>query len=224
MTNSTSQPRPERASLHARAIEALLSQLDQQRGQVPSMDMVADRLGITISDLRSVFPDLQSVLDAAAEEALLRLFDTAVRSMVAVDADDYLRQFSALGEAFIDWALMNPAHFLLTMDRDLVNLKDNPTLARYHEALRNLLSQLLKRALDSGQIRPDTDIGLVILNARAMAYGLARMVIDRHMAEWYPGEDPVAAIKRGMRAYIEQVAEMVGQGDEPVALNWPTMG
>ena len=62
--------------------------------------------------------------------------------------------------------------------------------------------ELLTRARDNGQLAPDQDIETVVLNSRAVVYGLSRMYTDGHFRDWQSDGDPFAWMQRGLSAFI----------------------
>lgn len=218
MNNSRLPNTPQRSGLHARAIEALLDLLERDRGHRPDLQTVAAHLDVSNDALEQIFPDPQTLLDAAAEESLMRLVDMGIKSVVAADPNDHVGQFSALGSAYIDWAVQYRDYFRMTTDRLMVDPCQNTTLGRYHWAMRDVMAQILVRARENGQIAADTDIELLLLSARALIYGMARMVVDGHMPEWHPTDDPVHEVKRALAQFIEMVAlgvQPAGAGTAP---------
>lgn len=197
--------------LHERAIACALSMTSRQESHCPTIDELAAEAEIDAIDLRRIFSDSDAVMIAAAEQALVRLVDACVKSVVKVDPDDAVAQFGALGEAYIDWASDYREHFLLISGNHLVNVAETPQLSRYLDSIRDLMQRLLERARDAGHLQEDEDIPLLVLTSRTFAYGLARMVVDGRMAEWFPGEPELPAAKRALHDFLRRIA----RGSQP---------
>ena len=64
---------------------------------------------------------------------------------------------------------------------------------------------LLTRARDTGQLAPGQDIETIVLDSRAIVYGLSRMYTDGHFRDWQPEGDPFDWMKRGLSAFINRL-------------------
>lgn len=193
-------------SLHERAIEGALRIVARNEDHQPSLQEIADEIGVSREDLLQIFPDSQVVLAAIAEQALIRLLDICVKSVVKVDPNDAVAQFAALGEAYLDWSMANSSEFRLIGDSRLIRLSENPNLSRYTESIRDLMRRLLERAKQAGHLRENEDIELLVLTSYTFAYGLSRMIIDGRIADWYPNEPAVAVARRALADFIRRIA------------------
>lgn len=192
--------------LHGRTIVAALDMIEESQSAVPSLAQIAEVTGAPLEDLRRIFPDDHDVLVAAAEQALVRLMDTCVKAVVKVDPEDAVAQFSALGDAYIDWADTYRAQFRLLSDERLLDTLNTPQLRRYLNSLTELMTRMLERARDAGNLADDENIPLMVLSSRTFAYGLARMVVDQRMAEWYSDLPPIDAAKMVLRDFVRRIA------------------
>lgn len=193
-------------SLHGRTIATLLDVLESSQTTLPQIEDLSEILGVSAQDLRKIFPNEHSVLVAAAEQALVRLMDACVKAVVKVDPQDSVAQFLALGEAYIEWADMHRAQFRLLSDDRMLNLLNVPSLRRYATSLDELMGRMLERARDAGHLAEDENIRLMVLSSRSFAYGLARMVVDQRMSEWYPDTPQVEAAKIALHDFVRRIA------------------
>ncbi|MBU3029792.1 WHG domain-containing protein [Paracoccus marinaquae] len=192
--------------LHGRTIVAMLDLLERGQTTLPQLDAVAEALEVPLEDVQRIFPDIHAVMVAAAEQALVLLIDNCVKAVVKVDPEDAVAQFTALGDAYIDWASVYHAQFRLLSDDRLLDTLGTPQLRRYLDSLTELMTRMLERAQQSGRLSPDENIHLMVLSSRTFAYGLARMVIDHRMAEWYPDAAPIEAAKVVLHDFVRRFA------------------
>lgn len=196
----------EGVGLHGRTIAVALDLLQEGQAVRPDLDEMAAALDKPVEDIRKIFPDAQAVMIAAAEQALVRLMDACVKAVVKVDPDDAVAQFCALGEAYIEWAQTYSMQFRLLSDQELLDTLGTPQLRRYLNSLTELMTRMLERARDAGHLSPEENIPLMVLSCRTFAYGLARMVIDQRMAEWYPEMPPIDAAKLALHDFVRRIA------------------
>jgi hypothetical protein len=115
--------------------------------------------------------------------------------------DDPLARFRAVGTAYLRWALHNPTHFRLSSDRSLIDFEGSAVPRRKNREIRGLMDELLADAERRGLLRP-VDVALVPVAARALAYGLARMHVDGHLAPWDAAPDEA---ERRLQAALDLV-------------------
>lgn len=192
--------------LHGRTLVTALDIMEETQSRIPTLVEIADAIGVPVEDIQRIFPDSQSVLVAAAEQALVRLMDTCVKAVVKVDPDDAVAQFCALGDAYIEWAETYNIQLRLLSDERLIDTLGIPQLRRYLDSLTELMTRMLERARDAGTLAEDENVQLMVLSSRTFAYGLARMVIDQRMGEWYPELPPMEAAKVIMRDFVRRYA------------------
>lgn len=197
---------PDGRGIHERATSAALSLLDAQPRVVPTMLQISEASGVPEPVLHEMFSDPCAVYEAAAEQALIWLHDACVREVVKVDPENAVEQFAALGDAYIDWASQHRAHFLLISDNDVIRLVGNPRLQRYHDSMRELMERMLERARDNGNLAQNEDIPAMVMSSRVFAYGLARMIVDGRLAEWYPSMPEMEAAKLAMHDFLRRFA------------------
>lgn len=198
--------KPDGSGLHQRTIAAAMDLLRHPAATPPTLAQIAAEAGANLDDVAGIFPDVDAVYEAAAEQALLWLHDSCVKAVVKVDPDDAVAQFGALGEAYIEWAVQHERYFRLISGGHLVQLVGNPRLQRYHDSMRELMQRMLERARDCGHLAPNENIPLMVISGRSFAYGLARMIVDGRMAEWYPGTPPMIAAKQALHDFMTRIA------------------
>lgn len=192
--------------LHGRTIVTMLDALEAAQTTLPRIEDLAAAVDVEPTELRKIFPDENAVIIAAAEQAMVRLLDNCIKAVVKVDPQDSVAQFLALGEAYVEWADKHRAQFRLLSDDRILNLLEVPQLRRYAVSLDELMARMLERARDAGHLAPDENIPLMVLSSRTFAYGLARMVVDQRIGEWYPDTPQVEAAKYALHDFVKRIA------------------
>lgn len=161
-----------RAAVLALALDKLASQ------EVPDLGLraMARELGVSATALYRHFASKEALLDALAVEGVRQLGE-AQREAASAAASD-AAAFQATGEAYVNWAVANPALFALTFARkpraDLADAEgaDN-------EAFRQLqlgISSVLPR------LGPGSDRAIAASHAWSLVHGLANLILDGHIA------------------------------------------
>jgi AcrR family transcriptional regulator len=144
-------------------------------------------------------------MTAVAEQAMGRFRLEIVSAVDAVATDDPVERFAAVGVAYLRWAIRNPTHFQIISTRSLIDWDSSEALRQDNEAVRSLVDGALLEAQRRNLLRSN-DIGDTQIAARALVYGLARMCIDGHFAQWAPpGQTPEDTAQNVLRHYIQSV-------------------
>ncbi len=180
-------PAPRGRYHHGRLREALiratLELLEEGGPERVTVREAGKRAGVSSGAPFRHFPTKVALLTAVAEEAMLRFRAEIDIALAQADADDPLAQFRAVGTAYLRWALRNPTHFRVISDRSLIDLEGSAVFRQQNGEIRGLMDDLLADAQRRGMLRTP-DIALVPVAARALVYGLARMHVDGHLAQW----------------------------------------
>ena len=111
----------------------------------------------------------------------------------------------AIGRGYLQWALTNPTHFEIINSRTLIDFEASDSLRTQNDAIRQRMFELLTQARERGQLIEGLDLNYVVLTARALVYGLARMAIDGHFPRWHPSEPPPQAMRQALGLFIGQI-------------------
>lgn len=160
----TADPPDGRAALLA----AARAELDQHGHAGISLRAVARRAGVSHAAPKYHFPDRAALLTALATEGFTAL-TTALRAAATAEPDNLL---AALGHAYIDFGLTNPALFDLMFRPNELHA-DDPALQAAQQQAINQLAAATRQA-------PDTDSHAWTLISWALAHGL--VVLTRHGA------------------------------------------
>lgn len=145
----------------------------------------AKRAGVSPGAPFRHFASRSALLTAVAEEATRRLHAAVFAAIARPPADDPLARLRAMGIAYFRWVMANPTYFAIVSTRSLIDWDASATLERDNEAIRAEMDRLLTAARAAGLLRFD-DVARMQLAARALVYGLGRMYVDGHFAQWLP--------------------------------------
>ncbi len=164
-------------------IEATLQLLEEGGPERVTVREAGKRAGVSSGAPFRHFPTRMALLTAVAEQAMGRFRAEIDVALAQANADDPVARFRAVGTAYLRWALSNPMHFRVISDRSLVDLDGSEIFRRHNAEIQRLMDELLADAQRRGLLRP-LDAALVPLTARGLVYGLARMHVDGHLAQW----------------------------------------
>lgn len=182
-------PTPPRVSgyHHGHLREALIAaavQLIKEGGpDNVSVREAAKRAGVSAGAPFRHFKNKTALMTAVAEQAMSRFSAEIAEAVASVTTDDPLDRFAAIGVAYLRWATRNPTHFQIVSTRSLIDWEGSASLRRDNEAVRALMEEAMLNASQRNMLRSD-DLAHGQIAARAMVYGLGRMFIDGHFAQW----------------------------------------
>ncbi len=194
---------------HGNLVEALVAvtvEIIEERGvEHVSVREAAKRAGVSPGAPFQHFRSKTALLTAVAEQAMGRLTQAVAATQSNADADNPIAVLEAIGRGYLQWALTNPTHFEIINSRTLIDFEASDSLRTQNEAIRQRMFELLAQARERGQLVKGLDMDLVVLTARALVYGLARMAIDGHFPRWHPSEPPPQAMRHALRLFIGQI-------------------
>jgi AcrR family transcriptional regulator len=194
---------------HGNLVEALVTatvEIIEERGaEHVSVREAAKRAGVSPGAPFRHFRSKTALLTAVAEQAMDRLTEAVAKAQSKVDSSDPIGAFEAIGQGYLEWAIANPTHFQIISSRTLIDFDASDSLRDQNEAIRRKMIDLLTKAQLQGRLAPGADFDHLVLAARALVYGLARMAIDGHFPEWLPSEPPSLAVLRALRLFMNQM-------------------
>ena len=171
---------------HGRLREALIAaavQLVEEGGSDNvSVREAAKRAGVSAGAPFRHFKNKTALMTAVAE-AMSRFSAEIAEAVASVTTDDPLDRFAAIGVAYLRWATRNPTHFQIVSTPASSTGEGSASLRRDNEAVRALMEEAMLDASQRDMLRSD-DLAHGQIAARAMVYGLGRMFIDGHFAQW----------------------------------------
>ena len=185
---------------------ATLELLEEGGPEAVSVREAAKRAGVSAGAPFRHFPTRTALMTAVAEEATRRLKAEIAKAVAAVGAADPLTRLRAFGTGYFRWVSRNKTMFLVVSTRSLIDYDGSETLGPDNDELRAQMDALLSEAEEKGLLRPATRGAPIKLAARALVYGLARMLIDGHLRQWKtPSEKPDAAMNRALDLFIDSL-------------------
>jgi AcrR family transcriptional regulator len=189
--SGSTQPKPYHHGDLRRALIDAGFQLVEERGvEQLSMREAARRAGVSPGAPFRHFESREALISAVATEAQRRFRAEIEVALKEVPPGDPLGRFRAFGIAYLRWAMGNPAHFEIISSGRLFDYDNSDDLLRDNAELIGMIEHTLKEAFAEGQLRP-AEFDHVLIAARALVYGFARMNLDGHFPRW--GVDPAAA-------------------------------
>lgn len=182
-------------------IDAALELVEEGGIDRVSVREAGRRAGVSPAAPFRHFASKVELMTAVAEEAMRR-FRAEIDSELARVADlDALSRFRALGTAYLRWAVRSPAHFEVISTRRAIDFGASEILMRTNEEIRAIMAALLREARDAGLLRVGDTDGLV-LQARALAYGLARMWVDGQFDQWGGEGNAEELMRESLDGYV----------------------
>ena len=185
---------------HGNLVEALIAvtvEIIEERGvEHVSVREAAKRAGVSPGAPFQHFRSKTALLTAVAEQAMGRLTQAVAAAQSSADADKPIAVLEAIGRGYLQWALANPTHFEIINSRTLIDFEASDSLRTQNAAIRLRMIELLTLARQRGQLIEGLDVNYIVLTARALVYGLARMAIDGHFPRWHPSEPPPQAMRQ----------------------------
>ena len=189
MATARSDPPPKRrtnyhhGNLRAAMIEAAIRLIEEKGAEAVTVREVARQAGVSSGAPFRHFASRKALMTAVAEEAMAKLRAEIEQQLAERSSDDPFAGLLALAEAYVDWAVDHPTHYRVLGDRPLVDFYRSEALLRDNRWIRETMLALFAAARRRSLLR-DCDVSLVAFQCRAMAYGLARMHVDAHLAEF----------------------------------------
>jgi AcrR family transcriptional regulator len=186
---NTDKRRYHHGDLRAALIDAGLALLQQRAVDDVSLREVARAVGVSATAVYRHFPDKQALIHAMCGQGATQLADEQMQAGTA--AGGGTAGFEAMGQAYVRFALANPALFRLMMSNqpggDLIN--DAP--GHVNAAMRQLLESVA--ALMPPGAR-EVDRRHAAIHAWSLVHGMAMLMLDGMI----PADDVViASITRG---------------------------
>lgn len=163
-------------------LDASLALIEAEGLEGFSMREVARRAGLSHQAPYHHFADREAILAAIVAEGFDRLREA---SLAALGGEtDPARRFTAIGKAYLDFALNNPGHFKLMFRSELVREdKHDETRACAQGAFDVLVTVASDVAKRSG-----VDSHLVVMAGWSMVHGLATLMLEGKLDKALPIE------------------------------------
>jgi AcrR family transcriptional regulator len=142
-----------------------------------SLRAVARRAGVSHAAPKHHFGDRAGLLTAVAVDGFERLTQELLRADGTVGDADAVDRIAALGQAYLDFGIANPAVFELMFHPDQVH-RDAPALVTARSESFDVLASAVDDAVDdtAGQRRYDRPADQVTLISWALVHGLVVLI------------------------------------------------
>jgi hypothetical protein len=199
-------PLPEAASLHERAVTAILQLVEGLHSHLPDLEEIAREMGEPVERVSAIYTDGQGLLVSVIEQSMTILIDHCTRAVVQVDPNDPMAQCTALIEAYLTWTAKYPSQFRLMSDQRVLNAASYKKIRKYQDSINELASRMMYRAQAQGQLHPKENIPALILTSRCFVYGVARVIVDGRIRDFSDDIDPMQAAQNIARDYVRRMA------------------
>jgi AcrR family transcriptional regulator len=174
-------------ALREALVQAAQALLREQGLEAFTLRECARRAGVSHAAPAHHFGDARGLLTACAAAGLNRLADAMDELAARVPANDATARLRAVGQAYIDFALVHRALFQLMFRRDRLN-PDDAALRAAGQRTGNHLRDAIDALLAERKL-PAAERGRRILLAWSVVHGYTTLVIERQTGELF-GLDP----------------------------------
>jgi AcrR family transcriptional regulator len=143
-----------------------------------SMREAARKAGVSHQAPYHHFADREAILAAIAGEGFVKLGQSLTRAAKDAGADAG-KAVEAMGRAYIDFALRNPAYFQVMFRADAVPLDRYPEARKQEDEAFSVLIEAIDKAFVS---QPAETRRTIAIAAWAMVHGLATLVLEGSLA------------------------------------------
>ena len=177
-------------NLRQAIIDAAVELVRDEGVEAMTLREAARRAGVSSGAPFRHFATKRELVLALAEQGMAQL-----RSAIEAVLDSSINRsaparLALLGSAYVGWAADHPTHYRVLGDRLLIDFYQSEALLADNRWIRETMEQLLAEGQAAELIRP-VDQRQINLQLRALAYGLARMMVDGHFAEFAVAPDHV---------------------------------
>jgi len=181
--NRLRRARYHHGNLKEALIDATVQLIEQGGVESVSVREAARRAGVSSGAPFRHFPTKTALLTAVAEQATRLLLEEMSRTLARCASENPIERFRALGDAYMRWVTNHPTQFEVVSNRRIIDFAGSESLQPDNDKIRSLMDGVLSEARDEGLLRSG-DLATIALAARATAYGVARMYVDGHFAQW----------------------------------------
>ena len=169
-------------SLREALMEAALRLVKEKGLRGFSLREASREAGVAASAPYRHFSDRGALMTAIAEESVLMLMERTNKAMELVTEENALRQYQAMGVAYVKFAAEEPTRFLVMSDTEFADSSRSELLKQYEEQGEETIRRALSKAKEEESASALMNQEMIQLAATAMTYGLAKMFADGHFA------------------------------------------
>lgn len=196
MTTASQRKTYHHGNLRQAIIDAAVDLVREQGVEAMTLREAARRAGVSSGAPFRHFASKRELVLALAEQGMARLRAAIADALTANAGRPAATRLALLGSAYVGWAADHPTHYRVLGDRLLIDFYHSEALLADNRWIRETMEQLLAEGQADGSIAP-IEPRQINLQLRALAYGLARMMVDGHFAEFAVAPDQVRAAMIG---------------------------
>jgi AcrR family transcriptional regulator len=187
-------------------VEAAVGIVRESGAEAVSVREAARRAGVSSGAPFRHFANRTALMTGVAEAGMTRLREAVEQGLAACEGEHPLKRMLAIGDAYLDWALAHPTHYRVLGDRLSIDWEGSDTLRADNRFIRERMLEILAECRGRKLLR-ETDVDVLNLQLRAMAYGLVRMAVDGHLPEFGIEVDGAkAALRSALSAFLASAA------------------
>jgi AcrR family transcriptional regulator len=190
--------------LRERVLKAARELIDQQGLAALSMREVARRAGVSHQAPYNHFADRQAILAALAEDGFHALAARFREALAASLSAGLLGRVTALGRAYIAFAMEQPAYFRVMFRPELVDLTRYDRAQEAGDAAFEYLHAAVAELMEAGLL-PGAHCDAVAALMWSIVHGFACLALDGPLARSFEGLD-LPALTEGV---LEQLARLI---------------
>jgi AcrR family transcriptional regulator len=164
-------------NLREALIDAALALVEERGSPEFTLREVARRVGVTHAAPQRHFEDRAALVAAVAEQGFHGLRAHVERVAGSSNARDPAARLHALGVAYVQFAVQNPAYFRAMFSAELVDKSRHPSLQAASRAIHDFLVQCIEEGQRQGFIVEGDPLELAFA-AWSLVHGCAVLLID----------------------------------------------
>lgn len=188
-----------------------------QGSDAVTLRQLSRRIGVSHTAVYRHFKNKHELLCALALEGFKEL-ESRFQKIDPQDRMPPRRQISAIGKAYIEFALENPARFRVMFGHVLLNEERTPELREAATRSFNRLRMVIERGQKKGVIRSGDSLDLTSVGW-SMAHGITQLLLDGQLAIINGGQATPALItnadvqtSQDTKRFIDAAVEIMTSG------------
>lgn len=186
-------------------IEAAETLIADQGGLDFSLADASRLAGVSSAAPYRHFADKEALVDAVRARGFERLTERMREAAAVAAAPGTTDDLVALGEAYVRFAITEPAIFRLMFGQRHASHTDAATRVAGNTCFGTLIERVNLLRLAHGFERPDTHT--MALPLWSIVHGLATLAIDRNFDATAPGTDPVELVDFASRSFLDRAIQ-----------------
>lgn len=181
--------------LRRRVLDASLALIDSAGLEAFSMREVARRAGVSHQAPYHYFADREAIMAAIVIEGFAQLREDLLAAGAGVA--DPRRRLTALGKAYLGFAMRQPAHFKLMFRSEWVDAEKHAQAGACAQDAFSVLSEVIAAIADG----PDEQERTLLLTAWSLAHGMATLAIEGKLDKFV---EPEIGVERAASIVFER--------------------